>query len=426
MKTESYKLDPTFEETVVLALIRYPKFFGVVGHAIDPEALGKPLHALIVKTVRAVYKEIGHAPSEAIIVQRFRRNVDDGLVTFDELQEAIDFFLDAPESIPSYSEIVNELTPIIRRKLEGAVVRTAMEEFARKGDFEQTEKLITAAKAVGKVDRNAGLRLDGGAFARITRLAKMDRLPIGLDDLDYGLDGGMPRGCLGIYAAGTGCGKSMFLSSLAAHALASNRTVRVATLELNEETWTARVIANLTGEPVTKILAGDFKDARRKLEKRYASLGSLVVKDFPAKLTSMLDIVQWDREESETDGSEGDLLIVDYVDKCRSHKREDQNEYAGQNTVAETLRVHAHEMKIWAWSASQPQRKAGKDKNRRIESDDLADSQGKARVTDLLITGTKNADGDMLDYFVAKNRYGRGDFAVGPIPHDWAHGRMFV
>lgn len=426
MKVEPYKLDVDFEEAVVLAMLRYPRFFGTIGHAVDPEALTKPIHRLLVKVIRSIVKEVGHAPSDAVVVQRVRRHLEDGTVTFEELEEVVDFFLDAPSDLPPYTELLNELSPVIKRRLESAVVRTAMEEFARKGSFDQTEKLIHQAKSVGKVDQRSGLRLDKGAFDRITKLAKMDRLPIGLDELDFGLDGGMPRGCLGIYAAGTGCGKSMFLSSVSAFSLTMGRSVRVATLELNEETWMARVLANLTGENVTRILAGDIRTAQARLEKLFPALGDLVVRDFPAKLTSMVDITQWDLEET-ADNGKADLLVVDYIDKCRSHKREDQGEYASQNTVAETLRVHAHEEKIWAWSASQPKSKAGKDKkHKRIETDDLADSMGKARVSDLLVTGTKNNDGDMIEYFVAKNRYGRADFAVGPIPHDWATGRMFV
>lgn len=424
---ESYKLGPDFEEAIILATLRYPKFYGTIGQALEPEGFGKPIHTLLYKVIKQIVREVGHPPTSAVIVQRVRRFVEDGVATFDELEETIDFFLDAPSEIPSYLELLNELTPVVRRRIESAVVRTAMEEFARKGSFEQTETLIRQSKSLGAVEQRSGLRLDTGAFTRITELAKMDRLPIGLADLDYGLDGGMPRGCLGIYAAGTGGGKSMFLSSLAAFSIVMGKVVRVATLELNEETWMARVIGNLTGENVTKILAGDTKAAQKKLEKMHPTLGGLVIRDFPAKLTTMLDITQWEVEDSHETGDDTDLLICDYIDKCKSHRREDQNAYTAQDTIAETMRVHAHERKIWAWSASQPQRKAGKDKKvRRIETDDLADSQGKARVSDLLVTGTKNADGDMIDYFVAKNRYGRADFAVGPIPHDWPTGRMFV
>jgi hypothetical protein len=155
-------------------------------------------------------------------------------------------------------------------------------------------------------------------------------------------------------------------------------------------------------------------------------LGTFLVMDFPAKLTTMPDITAWFMACAEEEGHKPHVLIVDYPDKCKSHLREDQGEYAGQNTVYETMRLFGAEQNIWNWGASQPRRAAGKEKRRRIELDDLADSQGKARVADLVITGNKDASGEMLDYFVAKNRYGKSEFSVGPFPHDWACGRMVI
>jgi hypothetical protein len=86
--------------------------------------------------------------------------------------------------------------------------------------------------------------------------------------------------------------------------------------------------------------------------------------------------------------------------------------------------LYVFEHGMWGWTASQPRRGAAKEKKRRIELDDMAESNKKAHVADLLITGQKTQEGDEVDYFVAKNRYGRSDFAVGPLPHAWECGQM--
>lgn len=423
-KTEAYRLEPGFEIAVILSTVKRPKFYGVIGHALEPDALGEPIHTLILKAVRAIVKDLGHAPShETIVVQRVSRWVEDGTVTQEELDEVVDFFLDAP-ALPPEAEVISELVPVLKRRMEADAVRMAMDEYAKKGDFEQVTKIIRSAQALGKQDTGVGLRLGAGAFEEIERLSNMDRLSTGIEELDLGLDSGLPRGCLGVYVGGPGGGKSMFLSSLAATAVQKGYFVVAVTLELNRAAWMARVLANLTGEPINKIMSCDFEVTRRKVEKMYPILGTFLVMDMPAKLTTMKDITAWYMACAEEEGHKPHVLLVDYPDKCKSHLREDQGEYAGQNTVYETLRLFAHEQNIWAWGASQPRRSAGKEKRRRIELDDLADSQGKARVADLVITGNKDASGEMLDYFVAKNRYGKSDFSVGPIPHDWACGKM--
>lgn len=423
-KIDPYRLDAGFEAVVVLSTVKRSKFYGVIGHALEPDALGSKTHALILKAVRAIVKDLGHAPShESTLIQRVRRWVEDGNVTQEELDEVIDFFLDAP-ALPPESEVVSELAPVLRRRMEADAVRLAMDEYAKKGDFDAVQRIISKAKNLGRQDTSTGLRLGTSAFTEIERLSNMDRLPVGIEELDLGLDGGLPRGCQGVYVGGPGGGKSMFLSSLAASAVRRGYFVVAATLELNRAAWMARLMANLTGEPIAKIMSADFENTRRKIEKLYPTLGTFIVMDFPAKLTTMKDLCGWFDSCAEEEGSKPHVFIVDYADKCKSHLREDQGEYAGQNTVYETMRLFAAERSIWAWTASQPRRAAAKEKRRRIELDDLADSQGKARVADLVLTGNKTPDGEMIDYFVAKNRYGKSDFSVGPLPHDWACGRM--
>jgi hypothetical protein len=95
--------------------------------------------------------------------------------------------------------------------------------------------------------------------------------------------------------------------------------------------------------------------------------------------------------------------------------------------VYEGLRLFAVERNMWCWTASQSKAK-GKDKgskhNRDVES--LADSMHKGRVADLVVTLNVNDDGNEVTMFVAKNRTGKSRFAIGPLPTDFALGRMVV
>ncbi len=426
MADTSYKLDPAFQRAIVAATLRYPKFWPTIGHAIEPEGLDDELLRLIVKALRAIAKDIGGAPIDLrTLVQRVQRWVDDGNVTQEQLTDVVDFFLDAPTP-PPMAELLAELKPVLRRRMEADAVRAAMAEYTNRGDFAQVQRILQRAQSLGEVEATTGLRLGESAFAEIEQQRQVDKLGLGIEELDIGLDGGMPRGCLGVYASPPGGGKSMLLNHVTANAARLGYFVCVASLEINRAAWIARLLANLTNEPIAKITSADFSVVRAKLNKLYPVLGTVIVKDFPAKLTSMKDITAWVDECAEEEGYRPHLLVVDYADKCKSHLADDQRrgEYEAQGTIYETLRLYVFEHGMWGWTASQPRRGAAKEKKRRIELDDMAESNKKAHVADLLITGQKTQEGDEVDYFVAKNRYGRSDFAVGPLPHAWECGQM--
>lgn len=425
-KVQAYNLEPSFEHKVLHLLVSNPKFYGSVGYLLDPDAMGSALATLLVKATKQIFKDLGHGPSdESIVLQRVRRMVGDGQVTQDQLDDVIDFFIELPLRMPPVTEVMNELSPILKRRMEAEVVRAAMDGYA-KGDFETAKRIMHAADRVGRVDTSHGLRLGKEAFGEIDRLRNIDRLSTGIDELDAGLDGGLPRGCLGVYVGGPGAGKSMMLAHIASRAVMDGYFVAVATLELNRAAWMARVMANITNTPVNVILREDASAVAAKIEALFPVLGTLLVMDFPAEITTIPDITSWAKDVGEAEGVLPHLICVDYPDKCRSHNQNDRDPYTGQKTVYETLRLFCHENGIWGWGASQPVRRAGKDKERKISIDDLADSQHKARIADLLLSGNPTKDGDQIDYNCPKFRYGKSNWSVGPLPHDWACGRMVM
>lgn len=149
------------------------------------------------------------------------------------------------------------------------------------------------------------------------------------------------------------------------------------------------------------------------------------MQDFPSKLTTVPQIITWVDRIEQTVKRPVDVLIIDYLDKLQSHVREDASSlYQAGGTITEALRHYVDAKQKRCWTASQPQRRAGKEKGRRIEADELADSQHKARVADVVITATRHED--QIAYYCAKFRGGKSEWSVGPIPHDWEHGRQVV
>lgn len=426
MSTDPYELDPDFERAVAILCCTRPKFYGTIGHALDLDALGLPECKLAVKAAMAIAKELGHGPTSPVMVtQRLHRWRGEGSVNQKQINSVVDLFLDSPDPPPEM-DVIAELKPVLQRRMQASVVTLAMDEFARRGDFESVAKIIAQAKRLGTHDVNIGTRLGPASFDEISRIRHIDKVKLGIDELDIGIGGGLPRGALCVYVGGPGGGKSMMLSHSTAHMLASGLFVVYATLELSRAVVLARIMANLTGVPIDSITSGDDKAARKAIKQMYPILGTCIVKDFPAKATTMLDIRQWVKACEEEEGHPVDGVVIDYGDKLKSHNKDDKNEYASQGTVYEDMRLYMFETGKWGLTGSQAKGKAAKEKRRRIEIDDLADSMNKGRVADLCITINPTPEGDELEYYVAKNRNGKSNFSVGPMPHDWSVGSMVV
>lgn len=425
---DSYGFRPDFEVIVAVMCASKPRFYGRVGHALDSNAFESDATNLIVKASQAIGKELGTGPGDhRTVLQRLRRWVEEGKVTEDQLIDVEDVFIDAPASLPHEEEVLLEVVAAVKRRMQASAVQVAVENFKAHGDFSEVTRIIQRANTLGQHDTSIGERLTPGNYAEIDRLAGIDRLPTGIVELDANLDGGLPRGATGLMVAGTGGGKSMFLTHVLSQAVRMGLFCVLATLELSKGIQLARLKANLSGFPIAQVQSGDAQgraSVTKRLDQMYPILGQCVIQRFPAKLTTIPDLLDWIKRCEEIEGYPVDLIVIDYLDKLKSHDRNDLNSYKAFETISEALRLYIEDTNKWLWTASQPRRREAKEKGRRIEADELADSQNKARVADLIISATREED--QLTYYCSKFRHGQSEWQVGPIPHDWSCARQVM
>lgn len=422
MPKDTYGLAPSFERQVAVLAVTVERFMGIIGHAVEPDSLNSDTARLIFKVTRQIFKETGKGPMhESIVLQRLKRLNREGKVSIKQYNAVLDLLIES--DTPDLLAVVAELAPVVRRKLHSEVVREAMEEYGKRGDFSSITAKLQFANSVGEVDSGIGLRIGNDSFAEIDRVRRIHRMPTGIPELDAVLRGGPPRGTLTMFIAGSGGGKSMMLSHMAARNWAYGMFVAYATLELPDFEVASRVKANLTGVPTEEIAAGEFDEVREKLEEMHPTLGTFIVQKFSPKHTTAVDIIRWVKKCEDLEGYGVDLLIVDYVDKLRSKNTRD-NEYITQGQQTEEIRVFVEDNGKWGATASQAKTK-GRDSRKRLTMDDVRDSSRKVDVSDLVIPISKSGE-DMLEYGVDKFRYGSSGDVVGPLAHDWAHGRMVV
>lgn len=425
-KGEPYNLAPAFERAVVYYACSKPRFYGRVAYAVDPDLLTADPAKLLMKAAQAVAKDQnGKGPAASnVVVQRIRRWVDEGQILYEDLDAAGRLLDDAEDfGLPPMDDVITELAPVVRRRVQWQALQKGYDEFAKRSDeFDGTMDLIAKAKRLGQEDVSGGVRINADAFDAIEQLRNVDFLPFAIPELDRQL-GGLQRGCIGLAIGGSGDGKSMFLSHVAAQSMLAGLHVIYATLELPEAVVLSRIFANLTGRPINAILDGQMEQARADI----AAL-SLTgeVRFFTPQATTVGDIRDWWREREDIEGRKVDLVVVDYADKMSAGGGRDESTYTAGRVITEGLRMLAVDNKNWVWTASQAKGGAGKDKKKggRIDLKDTADSQHKVRVADLVITLNASEDGEEMEWYVAKNRLGRSRFAVGPLPVDFAVGRM--
>lgn len=423
---EPYGLHPGFEELVLFYTCTSERFWSRAAHVVDPESLTHPLSKLVFETARQIAKDTGHGPSSAgLMIQRLARRVHEGKVTvadLDAVNTLIDRVADLPP--PDMEAVLEELVPVLRRRLFSNAILMSHDEWAKHGDFSLVSELIDKAKRLGEVDLVQGTRLNAAGFDEIRNVKLQDRLPLGILELDIQLGNGLPNGQLGVWIGDSGGGKSIALAHQAAEATRRQMFTGFVTLELPKPVQLARLYSNLIGVPVNQILDNDedLVEAERRITLCESALGICEVAEFPPHATTTRDIVQWIDQKEQEHGVKMQVLVVDYADKLYEPRVKD-NDYVAMRYVYEGLRRDiAVARGMWVWTGSQASRPS-KESQKKLDLHHVADSMHKVRVADLIVTLNPRDDGQM-EFFVAKNRMGRSRYTIGPVVTDFERARI--
>lgn len=430
---ELYDITPEFERALVTLVSSRPRFWGRIGTELDVECLHTEPAKLALRATRAIALERGAGPNSLVVVlQRLRRWMGEGKYTEADLIAVSDMF-DAAEDygLPHEDDVIAELAPILRRRLERASIQGALSEFQKNGDPSKALNMLERARKLGTLDDSVGVIVGPGSFDEIEAMATLVRLSTGIMELDDALGGGYVRGTETVYIGSSGAGKSLALVGAGCAGALQGCNVGYATLELPVPLVLARAKAYLTGIPTNDIInprSKGYASAKIEIERirsrtRY---GSFTCKAFPPEVTTIADIKAWVKWWEEHHGRQMHMLCLDYADKCAapaSATRKDESSYKAQGSVYEEFRYWMEETKRWGITASQSSRTKEKP-GKILDLDDVADSLNKIRVADKVITINPRDDHEQTIYFIAKNRYGVPRLKVGPLPVAMGCARM--
>lgn len=326
-------IDPK-EKLLCELMLSSETVFSKVYSILDPDFFASPLDR-VVEFVLEYFREFHSIPAAKVIRA--------------ETDVSLDIEEDIPEDEIAY--LLQELEAFCREK---SMTRSILDsvDLVQNGELEKVQELVRASLLL-RIDKSIGTSLYDDPENRIITMAeKLDQRPIGIKELDEFLGGGHRRGELGVIAAGTSRGKSIFLANIGYYQAIQSLNVLTITLELSEDLYLKRYDSIFTGEPISRHTELATKIGTKLREIRPSS-GEVHVKHMRGRRDTVETIRAFLTEYHLTMGFYPDVLLVDYlailgVTSTRTGNRFDEDE-----EKAILLRGLLEEFNMYGWTVTQ-------------------------------------------------------------------------
>ena len=239
---------------------------------------------------------------------------------------------------------------------------------------------------------------------------KEERLELDLEYFNKITRGGIPSKTLNICLAGTGVGKTMFMTHLASSILLQNKNVLYITMEMAEERIAERIDANLLDVGMSDLEELPYQMYETKINKLQSkTTGTLIIKEYPTASAHTGHFKNLMSELALKKSFKPDILFVDYLNICASARFKpgaNVNSYTYIKAIAEELRGLAVEHDIPIFSATQTTR--GGFISSDVGLEDTSESFGLPATADFmfaLISSEELEEKNQIMVKQLKNRY---------------------
>ena len=239
---------------------------------------------------------------------------------------------------------------------------------------------------------------------------KEERLQLDLEFFNKITRGGIPSKTLNICLAGTGVGKTMFMTHLASSILLQGKNVLYITLEMAEERIAERIDANLLNVGMSDLEELPYQMYETKINKLQSKTsGKLIIKEYPTASAHTGHFKNLMNELALKKSFKPDILFVDYLNICASARFKagaSVNSYTYIKAIAEELRGLAVEYNIPVFSATQTTR--GGFVSSDIGMEDTAESFGLPATADFMFALISSEELEQKNQILIKqlkNRY---------------------
>jgi replicative DNA helicase len=238
-----------------------------------------------------------------------------------------------------------------------------------------------------------------------------ERVPFDIDLLNAITNGGLPRKTLNVILAGTGVGKTLAMSHMAAAAMVDGKNPLYITMEMAEERIAERIDANLLNIPLDDLKIIPKESYDKKIAKlRARTAGKIVIKEYPTAGAHVGHFRHLLNELHLKKNFRPDIIFVDYINICMSSRIKpgsNVNTYQYVKAIAEELRGLGVEYNLPIVTATQTTRSGFS--NSDLELGDTSESFGLPATADFMFALITNENLEALGQLLVKqlkNRYG--------------------
>ena len=239
---------------------------------------------------------------------------------------------------------------------------------------------------------------------------KEERLELDLDFFNKITRGGIPSKTLNICLAGTGVGKTMFMTHLASSVLLQGKNVLYITMEMAEERIAERIDANLLNVGMSDLEELPYSMYETKINKLQSkTTGKLIIKEYPTASAHTGHFKNLLSELAMKKSFKPDIVFIDYLNICASARFKagaNVNSYTYIKSIAEELRGLAVEIDVPIFSATQTTR--GGFVSSDVGLEDTSESFGLPATADFmfaLISSEELEEKNQIMVKQLKNRY---------------------
>ena len=240
---------------------------------------------------------------------------------------------------------------------------------------------------------------------------KEDKIGFDLEMFNTITKGGLSRKSLSIALAGTGVGKTLFMTHCASANLMDGKNVLYITMEMAEEKISERIDANLMNVTIDtlKDMPKDVFDKKINRVKGKTT-GKLIVKEYPTASAGSAHFRHLFNELKLKKNFVPDIVYIDYLNICTSSRMKagaNVNSYTLIKAIAEELRGLAVEFNVPILSATQTTRTGYSSSDLNLE--DTSESFGLPATADFMfgLISTEELEGlGQLMIKQLKNRWG--------------------
>ena len=239
---------------------------------------------------------------------------------------------------------------------------------------------------------------------------KEERLELDLDFFNKITRGGIPSKTLNICLAGTGVGKTMFMTHLASSILLQGKNVLYITMEMAEERIAERIDANLLNVGMSDLEELPYSMYETKINKLQSkTTGQIIIKEYPTASAHTGHFKNLISELALKKSFKPDIVFIDYLNICSSSRFKagsNVNSYTYIKSIAEELRGLAVEHDMPIFSATQTTR--GGFVSSDVGLEDTSESFGLPATADFmfaLISSEELEEKNQIMVKQLKNRY---------------------